>query len=154
MYKLTRIFALPVFSMQKNYTTYSPEETKAVAAELASFLKGGEEIALVGDLGAGKTTFVQGLAQALGSQAKVKSPTFTLMNIYPVVHPTIKQIAHLDYYRLQETGASDLGLDEYKTPDTVIVSEWPIDVAPGKNKLFVQLTGGKNPNERSITIER
>jgi tRNA threonylcarbamoyladenosine biosynthesis protein TsaE len=140
--------------MKATYTTQSPEETQKVAAELAGELKGGEEIALIGNLGAGKTTFVQGLAAALGSAAKVKSPTFTLMHVYPTAHPKIKRLVHIDYYRIQEQGASDLGLDEYKTPDTVIVSEWPLDLSSGKNKILVRFIGNDDPNQRSITIER
>lgn len=140
--------------MQAIYTTRSSEETKQVAAELALLLKGGEEVALIGDLGSGKTTFVQGLAEALGSTVKAKSPTFTLMNVYPTTHQKIKRLVHVDYYRLQESGAADLGLDEYKTPDTVIVSEWPVEMAPSKNKIFVRFTGGGDMTERLIVVER
>jgi tRNA threonylcarbamoyladenosine biosynthesis protein TsaE len=108
-------------------TTHSGEETKAVAAALAKQLRGGECISLIGDLGAGKTTFTQGLVAALGSAARVKSPTFTVMNEYPVVgHPSIRRVVHCDVYRFataREIGA--LELDEYRRPDTVIVAEWP-----------------------------
>lgn len=111
-------------------TTYhanSAEETKAIAAELAQHLVGGEFITLIGDLGAGKTTFTQGLVAAIGSTARVKSPTFTVMNEYVVSsHPTIRRVVHCDFYRF--TKAEELGaleLDEYRRLDTVIVAEWP-----------------------------
>lgn len=111
-------------------TTYhadSAEETKAIAAELAQHLVGGEFIALIGDLGAGKTTFTQGLVAAIGSTARVKSPTFTVMNEYGVSsHPTIRRVVHCDFYRF--TRAEELNaleLDEYRRLDTVIVAEWP-----------------------------
>jgi len=97
-----------------------------VAAELALTLVGGEFISLIGDLGAGKTTFTQGLVAALGSVARVKSPTFTVMNEYPVVgHASIKRVIHCDLYRFSK--ASELGaleLDEYRRPDTIILAEW------------------------------
>ncbi|MFA5946426.1 MAG: tRNA (adenosine(37)-N6)-threonylcarbamoyltransferase complex ATPase subunit type 1 TsaE [Patescibacteria group bacterium] len=112
--------------------THSAEETKALAAELAKSLKGGEVIALVGDLGAGKTTFAQGLVVALGSTARVKSPTFTVMNEYKIdpptrsLNPAIARVVHVDFYRFsdeRELGA--LSLDDEKRPDTVILAEWP-----------------------------
>ncbi|MEK9130704.1 MAG: tRNA (adenosine(37)-N6)-threonylcarbamoyltransferase complex ATPase subunit type 1 TsaE, partial [Patescibacteria group bacterium] len=106
------------------YTTHSADQTKKIAADFSKSLKGGEFVALIGELGSGKTTFVQGLAAAFGSTAKVKSPTFTLLNIYPTTHPAIKQIVHVDYYRAPHA-AIDMGLEEYHRPDTVIVVEWP-----------------------------
>ena len=107
------------------YLSFSGEETKGIAAALAKELRGGEFICLIGDLGAGKTTFTQGLAAALGSKVRAKSPTFTVVNEYPVVdHPTIRLIVHCDFYRL--TKSSELRaieLDEYRRPDTVIIVE-------------------------------
>ena len=119
------------------YTTHSAEETKKLAAELARTLKGGEFVALVGDLGTGKTTFAQGLVLALGSSARVKSPTFTVMNEYRIEPPSssllkggeplrIRRVVHLDFYRFsseQELGA--LELENEKRSDTVILAEWP-----------------------------
>lgn len=108
-------------------TTHSAQETQTVAALLAKRLHGGEFIALVGDLGAGKTTFTQGLVAALGSTARVKSPTFTVMNEYVVEnHPTIRRVVHTDFYRFTDPGElRALELDEYRRPDTVIIAEWP-----------------------------
>lgn len=132
--------------------THSAEETQIIAAELASTLKGGEFIALIGDLGTGKTTFTQGLAKALGSTAKVKSPTFTIMDIYPCKHPTIKQIVHVDFYRVPDAH-EDIALDEYKRPDTIIVAEWPQERDKKNRSITVTLAHGKEMNERMITIE-
>lgn len=107
--------------------THSAEETREVAHKVADMLHGGEFVALIGDLGAGKTTFIQGVVAALGSSARVKSPTFTVMNEYPISsHPTITRVVHCDFYRFtyaREVGA--LELEEYQTPDTVIFAEWP-----------------------------
>ena len=107
--------------------THSLEETQQVAADLAQRLKGGEFIALIGDLGAGKTTFTQGPVRALGSTARVKSPTFTVMNEYPVDnHPSIRRVIHIDFWRFRsERELAALELEEYRGSDTVIIAEWP-----------------------------
>lgn len=115
--------------------SHSAEETKKIARDIAASLKGGEVIALIGDLGAGKTTFTQGLVAALGSTVKVKSPTFTVMNEYPAAFGPIQRIVHADFYRLQEAGElRALALEDERRPDTVIVVEWPnavvADIAP------------------------
>lgn len=137
-------------------TTYhagSAEETKAIAAELAQHLVGGEFIALIGDLGAGKTTFTQGLVAAIGSTARVKSPTFTVMNEYGVSsHATIRRVVHCDFYRF--TKAEELGaleLDEYRRLDTVIVAEWP-DALPTVTWEPTYTVRIEHQDERSRTI--
>jgi len=100
--------------------TRSPEETEAAAARLAAHLRRGDLLLLEGPLGAGKTTFVRGLARGLGSQAQVMSPTFQLVRVYGGPLP----LAHADLYRL-EHGASiaELGLDQL-LDEGVVVVEW------------------------------
>ena len=132
------------------YSTHSAEETKAVAAQFAATLHGGEVIALIGDLGAGKTTFVQGLAQVLGATTGAKSPTFTLMNIYPTNHPTIHRLVHLDFYRVND--GTHLGLEDYKTNDTVILAEWPDNKTIGPATHTITMTAGPGPTDRTIEI--
>lgn len=107
--------------------THSPEETKTIAADFAATLAGGEIVALEGDLGAGKTTFVQGLAEALGIKEPVRSPTFAVMNVYAVPGTGVKELVHLDLYRLKTPDdITNLGLDEWLgRSDTVVVIEWP-----------------------------
>lgn len=109
------------------YTTHSDHETKTLAAEFARTLHGGEVIFLEGDLGSGKTTFVRGVAEAFGFTEPVRSPTFTIVNRYSIEHPVIKQILHVDLYRLKD--ASDLTVlaleEELTRPDTVAFIEWP-----------------------------
>jgi tRNA threonylcarbamoyladenosine biosynthesis protein TsaE len=107
----------------KKHTTRSPEETQKLAAEIAVGLKPASVIALMGDLGAGKTCFVQGLARALQVPKKfyVNSPTFTILNIYKGLMP----IYHFDFYRLgSEAEAWILGLDDYHFATSVCVIEW------------------------------
>jgi tRNA threonylcarbamoyl adenosine modification protein YjeE len=78
----------------------SEKETFDLAAKLASGLKGGEVFALFGDLGAGKTTFAKGVGKFLGLEKVIKSPTFNIVKIYPIIHEKIKYLVHIDAYRL------------------------------------------------------
>jgi len=104
-------------------TTASEEETQAVARELAATLKPGDVLLLAGDLGAGKTTFVKGLAAGLGiDPGDVSSPTFTLLHEYRGGRLTLY---HADLYRLDKTATDDLGLDETGVRDGVLAIEWP-----------------------------
>ncbi|MGC3991306.1 MAG: tRNA (adenosine(37)-N6)-threonylcarbamoyltransferase complex ATPase subunit type 1 TsaE [Chthoniobacteraceae bacterium] len=106
----------------------SIEETLAAARALAETLRAGDVIALTGDLGAGKTHFVKGLALGLGSNAEVTSPTFTLIHEYPGGR---LPLFHFDLYRLDEAEeVSRIGFDEYLDADGVCVVEWG-DKFPG-----------------------
>jgi tRNA threonylcarbamoyladenosine biosynthesis protein TsaE len=107
----------------------SPEKTREAAARFASKLKEGDVVALEGELGSGKTCFVQGLARGLGVSEKafVRSPSFTLLNEYKGNLP----LYHFDFYRLfAAEDLGDLGLEEYFDGDGVTVVEWA-DKFPG-----------------------
>lgn len=110
----------------KKIVTTSPKETAAVAKELAARLRGGEVVALYGNLGAGKTTFAQALAKALGVKKRVQSPTFILMQEYRLTkRGPLKMFLHVDAYRGDAAQASMIGLTEYLgRPDTVVLVEW------------------------------
>ena len=100
--------------------TNSKEETMALARALAPRLPSGTTITFTGDLGAGKTTFVRGLAEGLGINEIVQSPTFNIMKIYLKGN---RPLIHIDAYRLADID-TDIGLDEYigyETGITVIV---------------------------------
>ena len=98
------------------------DETSEVAMQIGRKLHGGEVIELVGDLGAGKTTFVRGLAKGMGSNDAVRSPSFTLGNEYKANKLTLH---HFDFYRLQEPGLMERELAEVlEDPNAVIVIEW------------------------------
>jgi tRNA threonylcarbamoyladenosine biosynthesis protein TsaE len=113
--------------MNKKWKSNSAAETGEIARQIGLTLKGGEVLALVGDLGAGKTTFTQALAETLGVKGRVKSPTYTVLQEYVVEGGgPIKRFIHLDLYRFQkveELGA--LELEEYRNEETVMVIEWP-----------------------------
>jgi tRNA threonylcarbamoyladenosine biosynthesis protein TsaE len=102
-------------------------------------LRGGEVIELVSDLGGGKTTFVRGLANGLGSRDRVHSPSFTLANQYQADQLTLH---HFDFYRLQEPGIMQRELAEILTePAAIIVVEWPAiidNILPAK-RVTVQI---------------
>jgi tRNA threonylcarbamoyladenosine biosynthesis protein TsaE len=102
--------------------TASPAETEAAGAELARRLRPGDVVLVGGDLGSGKTTFIRGACRALGVEAPVTSPTFTIGQ----VHEGTVEVAHVDLYRLASMAREDPGLlDDYLTPDRIGFVEWP-----------------------------
>ena len=112
------------------HKTTSPEETFELARKFASRLKAGDVLALTGELGSGKTCFVQGLAQGLGvpKGLYVRSPSFILINEY---RGGRLPLYHIDFYRLSEPAdVGDLGLEEYIDGDGIAAIEWA-DRFPG-----------------------
>ena len=106
------------------YHSKSENETIEIANELAQTLKGGDVLALIGDLGSGKTTFMKGLAKGLGISKNITSPTFVITKIYKDGR---LNLLHCDCYRLSgEDDAISIGLLEYfdKT-DYIVALEWP-----------------------------
>ncbi len=101
--------------------TGSPAETEALAARLAVRLRAGDVVAVSGELGAGKTTFVRGAAQALGVTEPVSSPTYTIGHRYEAPTP----VAHLDLYRIAGLDAGQWGDLEPYFEGTVAFVEWP-----------------------------
>lgn len=113
--------------LRTGITTSSADETRALAAELAVALPSDATLALHGDLGVGKTTFVQGLARGLGVQAHVTSPTFA---IYSVYRGGSRTLLHLDAYRLEnEQQIEPLLLEEFLVSPWCLAIEWPDKVA-------------------------
>ncbi len=106
--------------MEKKVT--SEKETMAFARQLGAEIKPGTVIALVGDLGAGKTHFVKGLARGLGSKSPVSSPTFTLVHEYA---DGCCPLYHFDFYRMDHLEEVEtIGWDEYLDEAGVVVAEW------------------------------
>ena len=102
--------------------TYAPDQTRELGKKLGSLIDGSFLITLSGELGAGKTTFTQGLARGLEITRNVTSPTFTLMKSYKGRLP----LYHIDAYRLEDID-QDLGFEEYVDGDGVCVIEWSDD---------------------------
>ncbi len=133
----------------------SPKETKKVAEKLAKTLVPGSVVALFGDLGAGKTVFVQGLAKGLGIRRKVISPTFVFMRSYPFLHHKKPLIFyHIDLYRGQDSGDfRNLGLEEIFSEEGIVVLEWAEkikDVLPKKRIDVVIAAVGEKTRKISI----
>ncbi len=102
--------------------------TRALGRKLAEQITRGGTLLLEGELGVGKTTFVQGLASGLEITNDITSPTFVLMNVYPCsYHPVIQRLVHLDLYRLTDnSGLNSLDLHYWQSnPHTLMVVEWP-----------------------------
>ena len=99
----------------------SPEETEAIAARLAASLRAGDVVLVSGELGAGKTTFVRGASRALGVEARVTSPTFTIGHRYA----GRVDVSHLDLYRFRGLSAAEWGDLEPYFQDAIVFVEWP-----------------------------
>ena len=136
------------------FTTRSPAATYRLAAKLVSRFPAKTVLALHGDLGSGKTCFVQGLAKALGVRRPVGSPTFTLINEYRGRRP----LAHVDLYRIRGAGdAFGLGLEEYLFHfDGVVAIEWAERVAEllPEECWHVRLGAGTGDETRQVTVDR
>ena len=130
--------------------TASEEETQAVARELSATLRAGDVLLVSGDLGAGKTTFVRGLAEGLGiNPREVSSPTFTIVHEYRGNGLTLY---HADLYRLERAATDDLGLEEIGVKDGVLAIEWPDRLShelPGARLVRLEVV---NDSSRRITI--
>jgi tRNA threonylcarbamoyladenosine biosynthesis protein TsaE len=100
----------------------SPEETEALAADLAARLRVGDVVTISGELGTGKTTFVRGACAALGVDEQVTSPTYTIGHRY---HGARATISHLDLYRFQGVSAAEWGDLEPYFDDAIAFVEWP-----------------------------
>lgn len=138
--------------LRDGVTTESALQTRALAAELAAALPPDTTLALHGDMGVGKTTFVQGLAQGLGVKEPVTSPTFA---IYSVHQGSRAKLVHLDAYRIEkETQLESLLLDEFLTSPYVLAVEWPEKTGAWLPKDAWHLTLSIVDGDRHRTILR
>jgi tRNA threonylcarbamoyladenosine biosynthesis protein TsaE len=139
--------------MRLEMRTETAEETRELGRSLADLLRPRDTVVLTGDLGAGKTTLVQGIARGLGVEDHVASPTFTLVREYS----GRLDVAHVDVYRLERVqDVLDLGLDEVGGPDRVLLVEWGDAIAEllPSDLLEVELTAPDPQDDaRSIRIE-
>lgn len=130
--------------MKLKLTSKSKEETISLAKKLAKFLCAKDIVCLTGDLGAGKTTFVSGIASYLGIKEQVTSPTFNILKCY---FEGKIPLYHIDAYRLDEHN-KDIGLEEYIEGDGIAVIEWPIYIKELLNIPYLEIkiknTGNDN----------
>ena len=138
--------------MTGSFEVGSVEETWALARQFAAELKPGDVVCLEGDLGAGKTTFTQGLAAAMGVSGRVTSPTFCLVQEH---RGDGAFLVHMDLYRLHD--ADDvlaIGWEDYLARNAVLFVEWPDragDLIPSTARHVV-FTLGDTPDSRTITF--
>ena len=129
-----------------------------LAADIGRSLRGGELLLLEGELGSGKTTFVQGLGKFLGVEQALTSPTFTIVAEYDTGHPVIRRLVHADLYRLDSAQApSDPAvqhlLHEAQNSARVTVVEWGdrLETLPaGLTSWHIQFAHGTAPSERQV----
>ena len=149
----------------------SPKETQKISSNLAAKMNGGPTslklrrariIALEGELGAGKTTFVQAFVKALGITAKIKSPTFNIIKKYPVklrhgAGKITKYVYHIDCYRLRDhKDALPVGIKEiFKEKDALVLIEWPERISKILPKKIIRVhIDHIAPSKRKITIKK
>lgn len=144
----------------KEYNSESAENTRKVGEDFAKNLKGGDTILLFGNLGGGKTTFVQGLARGLGIKKRIISPTFILMRTHKTKKNGAKCFYHLDLYRIKSNkDIEGLGLEEIiQNKENIVAIEWPeklkdsLQAVLGNIYSVYFINSGEIENERVIKI--
>ncbi|MBC8010341.1 MAG: tRNA (adenosine(37)-N6)-threonylcarbamoyltransferase complex ATPase subunit type 1 TsaE [Burkholderiales bacterium] len=132
--------------LRAGVTTSSAEESHALAEEFARALPPDTTLALHGDLGVGKTTFVQGLARGLGVTDPVTSPTF---NIFTLYKGSTRTLVHMDAYRLESDRQIDaLMLEDFLVSPWILAVEWPEKIAAWIPKNALHLDLGITPDQR------
>lgn len=133
------------------YISNSVEETEQIGAELACSLPAGTIVAFTGDLGAGKTAFVRGMARGLGIEERVTSPTFTIVNEYD---GGTRPLFHFDLYRLYDADELfDIGWEDYLVRGGICAVEWSERAADAmENCVRVDIVRGENAEQRIIEI--
>ncbi|MBR3556979.1 MAG: tRNA (adenosine(37)-N6)-threonylcarbamoyltransferase complex ATPase subunit type 1 TsaE [Oscillospiraceae bacterium] len=131
--------------------THCEEETEALGERLAKCLHAGDVVALYGDLGAGKTAFVRGMARGLDIRESVTSPTFTIVNEYP----GDPALFHFDMYRLKNAEELyGIGWEDYLDRNGICVTEWSERIEEALPEDAVRVTISRlNDTERSVRIE-
>jgi tRNA threonylcarbamoyladenosine biosynthesis protein TsaE len=131
--------------LRAGVTTASADETRSLAADLAMALPPDTTLALHGDLGVGKTTFVQGLARGFGVSDAITSPTFTIFTL----HRGTRTLVHLDAYRLNQAAQLDtLMLEDFLVTPYCLAVEWPENIAAWLPRSTLHLDLGIAPDEQ------
>ena len=136
----------------QEYISHSENDTENIGAAFAADLPGGTVIAMYGDLGAGKTAFVRGMARGMGLDCRVSSPTFTIVNEYS---GKSRELIHFDMYRLSSADELfDIGWEDYISRGAVCAVEWSENVEDAFFGDEITVTIDKlGPADRRITIE-
>lgn len=138
-------------AMKKKIT--SADDMVTFGLDLGGRLQGGEVFELVGDVGAGKTTFVKGLARGMGVTDDVQSPSFTISRVYKGRHDL--ELHHYDFYRLNDAGIMQYEVGEsVENPKVVTVVEWAETVSAvlPESRSVVRIEAGQDENIRQVTV--
>ena len=138
--------------MQLTFTTHSPKETQELGFQIGKLLKEGSIVALIGDLGTGKTCLTQGIARGVGidSNQIVNSPSYILINEYTGSCP----IYHIDLYRIRGSAElEDLGLEEYIYERGICVIEWADRLLESLPESYLKIVLSHEKSESTRTIE-
>jgi tRNA threonylcarbamoyladenosine biosynthesis protein TsaE len=133
-------------------TTASADETRTLGEGVGALLDAGDVVVLIGEMGAGKTTFAQGLGAGLGVAEPVTSPSFTIVQEYAGRHP----VAHVDVYRLNRVQElHDIGIDELVDSGRVVIVEWGdvVERTLPPQRLVVELLLGSTDDERAVVLD-
>ncbi|MBP9697911.1 MAG: tRNA (adenosine(37)-N6)-threonylcarbamoyltransferase complex ATPase subunit type 1 TsaE [Candidatus Moranbacteria bacterium] len=144
--------------MDQYSTTHSAEETRAFGKKLAGEIVPGTTLCLQGDLGAGKTTLVQGLLESLGAERPYVSPTFVIMKQYDLPAPSatgIRRIYHADAYRVEEKDFREIGFAEWCADDEgLVILEWPERISNMLPQKRIDVTlQSLSETEREISLK-
>ncbi len=133
------------------YISHDYNETRSLGQKLAQKLTRGDFLAFYGDLGAGKTCFISGIALGLGSIDPVSSPTFNIVHLY---RGNIN-LAHFDMYRINEDMLEDTGFYDYCEDGSIVACEWceNIENAIPEKHIKISISYGENEDDRIIDIE-
>lgn len=151
----------------ETFTTHSADETREIGKNFAKTLKSGTLVCFEGNLGAGKTTFIQGMLEAFGAELPFVSPTFILMKQYDLLKPKrldfqlevellIQRIYHADAYRLGAPEFREIGFEEWiADPQGVTLLEWPERIAELLPEKYVTVSiESISETERRIEISQ
>ncbi|TGE38290.1 tRNA (adenosine(37)-N6)-threonylcarbamoyltransferase complex ATPase subunit type 1 TsaE [Desulfosporosinus fructosivorans] len=138
--------------MENKVTSATAEQTQKLGKQLGGCLRGGDVVALIGDLGAGKTAFAQGVGEAFCVKGPMTSPTFTLIHEYlGQIEGTEVRLVHMDLYRLQHPEEAEvIGVEDAFQENAVCLIEWPeiIEDYLPDDRLIVEISGsGEQPRE-------
>ncbi|HEX4046202.1 MAG TPA: tRNA (adenosine(37)-N6)-threonylcarbamoyltransferase complex ATPase subunit type 1 TsaE [Elusimicrobiota bacterium] len=138
--------------MRMRLSTIGEDETIRLGEVLGRSLRAGDLVLLYGELGAGKTTLVRGMARAVGFRGRVSSPTFALAHVYRGKRLTLH---HLDLYRLKEGETDELGLDELlNDPRGAVVVEWPQAARWPRRRVEVRLAHARGGRRIGVSDRR
>ena len=138
-------------SKKKIFITKTPKQTSNLGKKFAALLKSGDIVFLKGDLGSGKTTFVQGVVKAFGNKGFARSSSFTLVNEYDA---NGLKLFHIDLYRLDPSSVWDIGIEEYLFSGNISLIEWADRLVGAENDNYWNVEIESMGSNREVKIEK